>query len=60
MLETLRRMFKIIAIYHLNFTKNAKFQMQFSPRRRKVFDFSGRFSESLNDELSAVRQGFLT
>ena len=60
MLQTIRRMFNIIVIYGLNFTENAKFQMQFSPRRKKVFNFSGRFSESLNDELSAVLQGFQT
>ena len=58
MLQILRRVFDIIVIYDLDFTKNAKFQMQFSPRRKKVFDFSGRSSESLNDELSAARQGF--
>ena len=60
MLQTLRRVFDIIVIYDPNFTKNAKFQMQFSPRRKKIFEFSGRFSESLNDELSAVLQGFQT
>ena len=59
MLQTLIRVFNIIVIYDLNFTKNAEFQMQFSPRRKKIFDFSGRFSESSNDELSAVRQAFL-
>ena len=60
MLQILKRVFDIIVIYDLDFTKNAKFQMQFSPRRKKIFDFSSRSSESLNDELSAVRQGFLT
>ena len=33
--------------------------MRFSQRPKKIFDFSGRFSESSNDELSAVRQAFL-
>jgi hypothetical protein len=32
-----------------NFAKNAQFQLRFSQRRNKIFDFSGRFSESSND-----------
>ena len=40
------------------FAKNGQLHLRFSPWRKKIFDFSGRFSESSNDELSAVLQGF--
>ena len=43
-----------------NFAKNAKIWVRFSQRPKKIFDFSGRFSESSNDELLAVLQAFLT
>jgi hypothetical protein len=32
-----------------NFAKNTELQLQFSQRRNKIFDFSGRFSESSNN-----------
>ena len=34
------------------FGKNGQLQLRFSPWRKKIFDFSGKFSESSNDFLS--------
>jgi hypothetical protein len=39
-----------------NFAKNTQLQLRFSQRRNKIFDFSGRFSESSNDCLSLELQ----
>jgi hypothetical protein len=36
----------------INFAENTQLQLQFNQRRKKIFDFSGRFSESSNDCLS--------
>jgi hypothetical protein len=41
-----------------NFAKNIQFQLRFSQRRKNIFDFSGRFSESSNDCLSPAFQSF--
>jgi hypothetical protein len=43
---------KLSFISFVIFVKNRKLQSRFSQRRKKIFDFSGRFSESLNDCLS--------
>jgi hypothetical protein len=40
------------------FVKNSKLQPRFSQRRKNIFDFSGRFSESSNDCLSSELQPF--
>jgi hypothetical protein len=39
-----------------NFAKNTQLQLRFSQRRNKLFDFSGRFSESSNNFLSLELQ----
>jgi hypothetical protein len=35
-----------------NFAKNTQLQLRFSQRKKKIFDCSGRFSESSNNYLS--------
>jgi hypothetical protein len=40
------------------FVKNGKLQSEFSQQREKIFDFSGRFSESSNDFHSRNWQPF--
>jgi hypothetical protein len=51
-LQSLKLSFTDFVIFRKNFAKITQLQLRFSQRRKKIFDFSDRFSESWNNCLS--------